>query len=510
MASFISPISLTAPGFYGVNTQDSPVEMDQRFALDATNCIVDKSGRIAARKGWVQANTTNVDLGTSYIECAAELTRNDGTNTTLVAGNNKLYKLASGALVTLTYGGGGAAVTITGSAWQAVTLNDIEIFFQSGHNPLIYDPAVSTTTYRRLIERSGFVGTPPDANCAISAYGRIWAADTTTDKNTVYWSDTLSPHVWSGGTAGSLNLLGVWPSGGDQIVAIAEHNNNLIIFGKKQILIYAGAKDPSTMQLVDTIHGSGCIARDTIQNTGTDIIFLSDSGVRSLMRTIQEKSAPMREISKNVNDDVQDYANTSTVANIKSGYSPVLGAYLLTFIDRSITYCFDMKFPLPDGSAKTTLWTIVPRCYLFTKARVLYFGNAGKLGTYTGYTDNIATYRMMFYTPWLDLGKPISISILKKIIVTLIGTQGQGAVVKWGFDYKTTQSSVAPLTSTIVLSEYNIAEYGINEWIGSIISVIPVSAGGSGRMVQIAIEAEVNGYAIGVQKIDVYTKEGRI
>jgi hypothetical protein len=60
--------------------------------------------------------------------------------------------------------GGGSAPTITNSNWQCASLNGITYFFQSGHNPLIYDPAVSTTTYRRVSEKSGYHATVPDAN----------------------------------------------------------------------------------------------------------------------------------------------------------------------------------------------------------------------------------------------------------------------------------------------------------------------------------------------------------
>ena len=37
-------------------------------------------------------------------------------------------------------------------------------------------------------------------NEVLSAYGRLWTADFATDKSTVYWSDLLIGHDWSGGT----------------------------------------------------------------------------------------------------------------------------------------------------------------------------------------------------------------------------------------------------------------------------------------------------------------------
>ena len=143
--------------------------------------------------------------------------------------------------------------------------------------------------------------------------------------------------------------------GGDEVVGLAAHNNFLFIFGKRQILIYSGATDPSSMQLSDSILGIGCVSRDTIQNTGEDVWFLSDSGVRSLMRTIQEKSAPFRNISKNVHDYVQT-AVSDTTTGIKAGYSAVNNFYLLHLPSSGETLCFDTRGLLEDGSARTTLW----------------------------------------------------------------------------------------------------------------------------------------------------------
>ena len=110
MSQPVTPFSISAPGFYGLNLQDSPVDLTSNFALEASNCVIDKSGRVAARKGWVKANTANAQLSTSNVTCIGELIENDGTATTVCTGGAYLFKLASGALTTLTYGGGGVAL----------------------------------------------------------------------------------------------------------------------------------------------------------------------------------------------------------------------------------------------------------------------------------------------------------------------------------------------------------------------------------------------------------------
>jgi len=202
MASQLQSYSLSAPGFYGLNTEDSPLDLGAGFALVATNCILDQYGRIGARKGWSRVNSSSGNLGANDVGVIHELVQNDGTLTVLFAGNNKIFKLGtSNAVTELTYGGGGSAPTITASNWQCASLNGIAYFFQTGHDPLIYDPAVSTTTYRRVSEKSGYVATVPQANIAISAFGRLWVANTSTDKVTVTFSDLIAGHVWGGGTS---------------------------------------------------------------------------------------------------------------------------------------------------------------------------------------------------------------------------------------------------------------------------------------------------------------------
>lgn len=513
MAQQITPFSIGAPGFYGLNTQDAPVGIDPAFSLEATNCVIDKYGRIGSRKGWTKATATNADLGTATVDTLSELVTNDGTRYLIAAGNNFLFLFASGTLTKLTYGGGGVAPTISASNWQSAMLNGVLVLFQSGHDPLIFEPAVSTTQYRRLSERSGYTGTVLLANTAVSAYGRIWCASTTADKNTVQWCDTIAPGAWTAGSSGTLNLLGVWPQGGDEIISLAAHNNFLVIFGRKQTLLYSGADDPTTMVLSDSLSNVGCIARKSVQNTGEDVIFLSDSGVRSLMRTIQEKSAPLRTVSKNIQTDLSDYIAQETVDNIRSAYSPAEAFYLLTMPASSTTLCFDTKQPLQDGAARVTVWNgMQPKSFLYAKSRDLYMGMAGYVGAYSGYVDDATSYRMSYYTTWVDFGDAARESILKRIIFTLVGATNQTFVIKWGTDFTPSIGyALSTLSGIGSPAVYGEAEFGIAEFNANLATnVVSVNPGGRGKVIQIGFEAQIVGYQISIQKIDIYTKEGRL
>jgi hypothetical protein len=518
MTQRLQTFSVQAPGFFGLNTQDSPLTLEAGYASIATNCVIDQYGRIGARKGFSRVNSSSGNLGANDIKVIHELVQLDGTLTVLFAGNNKLFKLdGSNAVVELTYGGGGTAPTITNSNWQCASLNGITYFFQSGFDPLIYDPAVSTTTFRRVSEKTGYTGTVPLGNIVISAFGRLWVADTTADNVTISFSDLLAGHNWTAGTSGTLDVSRVWANGADQIMGLGAHNNFLVIFGKRQILVYSGATTPSTMSLADTIGNIGCLSRDSIVSTGSDIVFLSNSGVRSLLRTIQEKSAPLRDLSKNVRNDLMLYVASETLANIKAVYSEVNAFYLLTLPVAKQVYVFDTKAQLQDGSARVTTWdSIEPTALLARRNGDLLIGKNGYVGKYGTYLDHASTYRFQYYTNYADLGDANVTSILKKISVVVIGGTNQILTIKWSYDFSAQYYSTQATIPISTIAEYGMAEYGANGSpvayysTGIQIGTLVGHASGYGKVVQTAYEIQINGSAISIQKIEIQAKNGKL
>ena len=320
----IQTASIRAPGFLGLNLQDSVANLEEGYSLEATNAIVDQKGRIGSRRGW-KAITTSI--GNYPMGSVGEFIDYTDSSVVFACANSKIYRVDGQTLTEITYSGSGnfdSANEITGNNWKQCSLNGRHYFFQEGHKTLVYDPDVSQTEYNvvnEVISYQAFsetLGTCPEASTAIVAYGRIWAAGMANDKDLLCFSDLLDGNVWNTGTAGTLDIMSVWADGSDAVQALAAFNNYLFIFGKRQILIYRGAEDPSTMYLEDIVKGIGCVARDSIAYTGSDVIFLSEVGVMSLLRTIQEKSAPLRDLSMNVRDDLVTNMNSENKDNIKA------------------------------------------------------------------------------------------------------------------------------------------------------------------------------------------------
>lgn len=516
----IQTYSISAPGFYGLNTQDSSLDLSQGFALVANNCVIDKFGRIGARKGWVAQHAYNAALDGADVQMISEHITDDGTSYIICAGNNKLFKLVGDVLTELTYGGGSPTPTITGNNWQTASLGGDLYLFQRGHVPLEFSANWSTTQYRRIEDQSGYSGTVQQSNCVMSAFGRLWNADTVADKSLIQWSDIKAPQKYTGGSAGTLDVTEVWPNGNDTIVALASHNNFLFIFGRHTILVYNNANmlisdvtaAISGMSLVDTITGIGCIARDSVQYTGTDVLFLSSTGVRSVMRTIQEKSAPLRDLSKNVRTDLMSAVFGENLETIKSVYNPFESFYLLTLPTLKATYCFDLKQPLQDGSARATTWDGASSSFCFLRNNTMLMGKNSYVGLYSGYQDNGTSYRLQYFTNHTDFGAPSVTSILKKLSVVVIGGTNQYVTMKWGYDFNGNYYSQNVLIPSQGVSYYGIAEYNTTAAYsdGVALQTLVAYPTGSGKVVQMGHESEINGSALSIQKIEVQAKNGKI
>jgi len=509
MAQQLQNITVAAPGFAGLNTQDSPIGVDPSFAAVADNCVIDKLGRIGARKGWVEVSTNGSSvLGSSRgIETMYEFIDNSGDKVILSAGNNKVFK-GTTTLTDITP----SSYTPTANNWKTVTLNNHVYMFQRGNEPLIGTDESGSFVLETMSGHSHSTGTAPQGNEVLAAYGKLFVADITGDKHTVYWSDTLNGHAWTGGASGSLDVTLVWPTGFDEITSLAAHNGFLIIFGKKSILVYSGASSPASMTLTDTIEGVGCIARDSVQHTGTDILFLSETGVRSFGRTIQEKSMPMRDLSKNVRTDLLSLIPAQTNA-IKSLYSSEEAFYLLTLPDSNTVYCFDMRRQLEDGSNRVTTWSgLYPLSFVSIEGGDIYIGISSGIVKYNDYMDGTNKYQMRYFSNPMDFGNASNLKFLKKFNITIIGGQNTPATLNWGYDY-----SSAYTKQVFTFGSSNIAEYGITEYnttgeysAAILINTPKVNTSGSGEVVTIGIEAEINNAAFSIQKIDIHALLGRL
>jgi len=520
MAKPLQPASIVAPGFFGLNTQESGVTLEAGFALQADNCVIDKYGRLGSRKGWryqttqlsgVIGDNANVNLLGTHI-----FTDLAGLKLNLSWSEDTFYKGLENLIpITPT-----TTDTIEDGNWSSATLNDRTYFFQKEYKPLVYTNETSSEVFKTIDTFAGYDGTPPEASIVMSAYGRLWAAATETNKTTIYFSDLLDGTKWGSGSAGQLNIAGTFAKNSDVITGLGAHNGFLVVFCKNSIMLFQDTDsfeasfDVTTLSLVETIEGIGCISHNTVQNIGDDIMFLSATGVRSLGRTIQEKSQPLRDLSKNIRDDLITLVeNEGTDTNIKAVYCPNFAFYLLYFPSANIIYAFDTKTPLPDGALRITKWLGIKHTNFIYDAdeRKLLFCQSNGLAEYFGSQDNGSSFNFKYYTNYFDLGNSNMTKLAKRLSITLIAPDNQTFVTKLGFDYSTNYFSYA----YVIKGEgtpyyYGIDEYTVAEYSSGVgIATVSNSVGGSGKVLQAGFETEINGAPLSIQRVDVFIKSGK-
>ena len=114
-----------------------------------------------------------------------------------------------------------------------------------------------------------------------------------------------------------------------------------LLFLEQNTIVYSGATSPVSMELSDSIPGVGCVDRKTVQSIGSDLLFLSQDGLRSLGRAVQEKSLPISDLSRNVKQDLIDQYRLKLALDFV--YSPENYFYLLGMVDSTTVYCFDLR-----------------------------------------------------------------------------------------------------------------------------------------------------------------------
>jgi hypothetical protein len=513
------PLTLTSPGRYGLNKERSNSLLSPDWATEALNCVLNREGRIAARKGWVSQTTGQIS-GAHDIDVLFEYLQDDGDTAVISAANNKLYVNIDD--YTVAANDVTSSTAPTGDDWQFVNFNGAIYGFQQSHTP-VSKSDTGTTNFADLTAASGTV---PTGNAACAAFGRLWVADD--DGQTLQYCGLLAPTQWgTSGGGGSIDMRNVWTKGMDRIVAVAAFGANLIVFGRNHIIFYADGSgstlgvDPDQMYVVDTIEGTGCIARDSVQLIGEgDLMYLSRHGLQMLGRTIRERSNPTATVSKNIRTYLSNLLTTQPAASIRSGYSPENGFYLLVLPTAARVIVADTRFGFEDDDGSFVLpmleWEFeeMPTSILVRNSGDVLLGFGGVVGKYQDNLDNADTYTVSFSSPWLAMHPEVvdRLKILKEIptIVQLNGDVSVGWI--WEFDFNGelfTGSTSYSFDGSA--SEWNVAEYSVDEFGGGLtLQSRTVDGAGEGQFIRVALRVTINSVDFVLQQIKLLFKLGRM
>ena len=552
----ITSIPIQSPGFYGLNTADSPVGMSISFAAIADHCVIDNFGRIGSRQGF-QTLTTNPETTYGDWPCQRAWQFVD------ITGVPWQFSAAGGKLWDNNMGSGVATELIGYSGnqdennWQMVSLGDTAYFVQEFSKPHKFLPTDPDNV--SLVDTAKGGSYPPPEigypSCACTGFGRLFMGGFENNKGLIVYSDLNEGQELS--FVGTIDVNQYWPNGTDVVTAIEIHNDFLIVFGQRSILVYGnpnGIPDIYTIELIDTLSNIGCIARDSVAAVGTDLLFLDASGLRAFGRTVQEKSMPVGNLSANVKSDIEAAITESTPADIVGFYNPEDSLYTLSFAEQALTYAFDTKLPLDNGTLKTTVWTNrYIRCGFRSISGRTFYGGQGGLYEYKGNVDltridfgnsvqgfpyvapgavvkylpngDIDAYpiRFRYWTHTQTFEAPSKLKFLKEIEVVVVGGAGAELFLKWRFNYSNPESSVGltqigeelyyydgqekqAIDTTAWKDAYESAKYSGG---AGIVASKQLKVWGSGRVVAIGFEANVVSNHFSVQEMNIQSLLGR-
>lgn len=465
--------NILSPGQWGINLQEQNQPLHPNWATKADGFVLDASNLLKGR-GSITITTTQ--------PASAELLRlfnyitSAGVETIISTTATKILQ----SVADLTSAGNDITPTgtPTNGFWKFLNFNGKVLAWQAGHTPLVWSGSGDFAT---ISVSDG--GTLPDGDCAHAAFGRVWAVDD--DKQTVRYSGLLDETKWATASgAGSIDMRNVWSQGMDYVTGISSLGANLVIFGRKHIVVYTDGSgsalgvDPAQMYVVDIVEGTGCVSRDSIVQVGEgDLVYLAELGVQSLRRVIQSKDNPLVTISWQIADRIAGAVQTEIGAQASAAtdvrgftgiYLPTTGQYMLIHNNGSVedVYVFHMDSRTADDKGRElvpiTLWDTAVltnfRSAVQKRGGTVYFtgGVNNHINTYNpdGTADNGLTgifgdYESGWMT-WADPNVDALTKMLKFVQVAITNASEDSAslTLKYGVDFNPTLDELSASESS--------------------------------------------------------------
>jgi len=494
MVSPLDRIPIRTPGNLGLVTDQAGVAEQPQWSLTLRNAVINNSNRIASRNGWSLVTTTgghsdDTEAIFEYVESATSTRIISVANSTLYEGTSTLTNVTGTA-------------TVGGDDWQFVNYNGKVVGVRQGDQPII------KTGAGNFADVVASAGTAPTGNAAVATHGRIYAFDS--DMQTIQFCVLLDETDWGGAGSGSLDMANVWPVGLDVGVAIVEWNNFLVVFGERSIVIFTGLDDPGTNLALagtdDMVTGDGLVSRDSVVSTGTDLIYLSRTGLRSLRRGIAFDKLPLTTIAPHLQLKLSSDIDTalSAATPIRMEYHRKLGAIIARI--GSAYWYFDIR---TAGAVRASQWDSIDWVCARSVGSTLYLGQNGGVAEYTGYDDNGSAYNFEWLSPWFRVTSRRFIP--KSALVYVAAGTTYSLTMSWAWDYDASPRYETRSLMVNAVSEYNVAEWGIGEW-GPANQLVAqqFDLGGDGDQIQIGLSTSINGGQLEIQEADLIGKLGRL
>jgi hypothetical protein len=280
----------------GINTSVPPDRIADNEAEDITNFQFNQESNLVVRRGVTKF------LGIAPSQVFGRITalhyhEDDAGNIhVLLNEGTKLWRINNlgTAFADIT----GVLVFPNDAIWQWKSFLGLAIGVNgatSGTNPVKFSAGTA----------AALGGTPPKAKYIEIWNSRVWVVDAS-NPNTLRASALGNAEDWTTAGAAGTITLDISKNDGDKITGLIAFRERLFVFKRTKIFIISAIANPITdannLRVDIYSNNLGCVAANSIQPVLNDILFLSESGVASLISSEVVGNFNAAFLSRNINE----------------------------------------------------------------------------------------------------------------------------------------------------------------------------------------------------------------
>jgi hypothetical protein len=406
----------------GINTRFHETEIQDNQVTVGYNMDISTPGKKKKRLG---ANTVLNDLGSTPILGLTYLKAPSVDPRMCFIHGKRMYKS------TLPLETAGSWVDIdstdhfTNNTLTTVSiLAGDELFFSNGTDNVFSYDGTSIT------DEGATTSDPPKGKCMAYFKNRLWVANTTSNPDWIYYSDSLDPHAFNHST----QVFKVSTGDSTEVTNMISYAESaLVIFKERSIhelLVSGGNASYWNLRPIDSRYG--CIAPECAKFHNGKIYFLSHDGIRVL--PLQQNA-----ISYLIKDEIDDinweYINRARAIIFDDKYFIAVPTGSSTYPDK--VYVIDTN---TNGWVVYTGWNV--GCWgiwIEDNAEVLMYGDSNDGYVWhcfksTQFNDGATAINYQEETKAFDMGKPFRYKCGGEIEVEIASSTGNTVTVSAAID----------------------------------------------------------------------------
>jgi hypothetical protein len=437
------PYMLVEDFSLGMDLRRSPVTASPKSARLIRNGFVNAGGEIEKRKSfYLQSNQLMGTLGLGSLGLGLWVFGWDPRPGTL-PGFINYQQLTSGV-----------------APWLRVS--DIDVFDNKFYVVTEVTPNVYQHYYNGVV-----VSGAPNSASATAHRSKMYAVD----GSIVYFSALNNPADWvtGGGAtdAGFIQLDGQ-DEGSVSLIGLATYYDQLALFSRSSVQLWAMDEDPSQNQLIQTVGGTGLVAPQGLARFATgDVLFMHDSGVRSLKARDMSNAASVSDIGSPMDEELRKIIQNAILTggpNIiptslkpcKGVVEPSTGQFWLSINDR--IYVLSLA-PSADIVAWSRYEPGFMVDYMHPVGSVMWVRSGNSLFAYgNGPAEAYDTSELEVILPMIAGNEPATDKMFTGLDAALEGTW----IIEVGTDVQ--QPDVKELVATVGGPTFNMQNLGLQNF----------------------------------------------